>query len=410
MYRISFFILLFCSLSLNAYLFIQLSERSIENTLQQATNFYYQLGAAQVQQNIGKNENNNNNDVGSESNNTDLSQQIVNKIKSAINAKDYYKASFFINALANDHNAELPEVRLFWLHTTEALIQQKLFTDAEESISAYLAFQPDDSDFLYQQINIFQQKQQPLLAIKHAYEIQYHVFTEVENNTALNFARKLVQQQAEILINKNHWFELNSLVEEVLIFDPQNVDLQWLVARAQYQLGEFNYARDVLKPLLSQPNYKIKAQTLLADIDIALRKPESIPLVRHGEHFIVQALMNDSFNVSLMLDTGASISLLSESAFDALSQNSNVVYLEDLKLNTAGGTVTASIYQVAEFAIQGYVVNDFVFAVSPYFVNSNESTNIGKREDNDGLLGMNFLRNFDFYIDQNNNLLILKNK
>ena len=169
--------------------------------------------------------------------------------------------------------------------------------------------------------------------------------------------------------------------------------------RAQYQLGEFEYARDAIQPLLTEPNYKIKALALLAEIETALRKPQSIPLSRQGEHFIVQALMNDTFNVSLMLDTGASISLLSESAFEALSQYSQVLYIEDVNLNTAGGTVTASIYQVAEFSIQGYIVNDFVFAVSPFISKSN-----------DGLLGMNFLSAFDFHIDQKNNLLILKNK
>jgi predicted aspartyl protease len=101
-----------------------------------------------------------------------------------------------------------------------------------------------------------------------------------------------------------------------------------------------------------------------------------------------------------MLDTGASISLLSESAFDELSQYSDVIYIKDLNLNTAGGIVTANIYQVAEVSIQGYVVNDFLFAVSHSYAN----------DYNDGLLGMNFLKAFDFHIDQNNGLLILKNK
>ena len=189
----------------------------------------------------------------------------------------------------------------------------------------------------------------------------------------------------------------------MIIFDPQHLNLQWLFVRAQYQLGEFEYARNAIEPLLAEPNYKIKAHALLAEIEAALRKPQSIPLRRQGEHFIVQALVNDTFNVSLMLDTGASISLLSESAFEALSQYSDVTYMKDLNMSTAGGTITASIYQVAEFSIQGYIVNDFVFAVTPSYVS-------GGSEGNDGLLGMNFLRNFDFHIDQNNSSLMLKNK
>jgi clan AA aspartic protease (TIGR02281 family) len=274
-----------------------------------------------------------------------------------------------------------------------------LFTHAENSISAYLLFQRDDSDFLYQQVDLYWQQQLPLLAIRYAYEMQYHVFNEVENRAAVNFARQLVQQQVDVFITNNLWLELRSLIEEVLLFDSQNPNLQWMLVRAQYQLGQFEYARKTIDPLLNQPNYKIKARALLAKIEAALRDPQSIPLSRQGEHFIVQAVMNDTFKVSLMLDTGASISLLSERAFEALSRYSEVVYVKDLQLNTAGGIVTTSIYQVDQFTIQGYTINDFIFAVSPYV-----------SEGNDGLLGMNFLSAFDFYIDQNNNSLILKNK
>jgi clan AA aspartic protease (TIGR02281 family) len=389
MWRIVLFLGLFCSIALNVYLFMQLSVRTIENKFQQEANVHQQQMAHMKKHQVK--------DEYSES--TKNAQQIVNEIKNAVNGKDYYHANFLIHTLPNDFQAELSDVKQFWLQATQDLIQQNSFTDAEDSINAYLSFQGDDDDFLYQQVDLYWQQQLPLLAIKYAYEVQYHLFNDVDIRDAINVARELVKQQIDVFINNNDWLELKGLVEEVLLFDPQSFNLQWTFVRAQYQLGEFESARDAIEPLLNQPNYKIKARALLTEIEAALRTPQSIELRRQGEHFIVQALINDTFNLSLMLDTGASISLISATAFDALSQNLDVVYVRDLNLNTAGGTVTASIYQVAEFAIQDYVVNDFVFAVSPYI-----------NEENDGLLGMNFLRNFDFYIDQKNNVLILKNK
>ena len=390
MWRITLFISLCCSIVLNIYLFIQLNIRTIETKIQQQPPVNLPPRVAHIKADNNKN---------SLFEQPEYAQQIANNIKKAINERDYFNASYLMNTLANDHEMALPEVRLFWLQTTVTLIEQKLFTEAENSISAYLAFQSDDSDFLYQQVDLYWQQQLPLMAIKLAYEVQYHVFNEVEKRNALNFARDLVQQQIDVLINNNLWLELRRLIEEATLFDPDNFNLQWFFVRAQYQLGEFDYARNAIEPLLTQPNYKIKAQALLAKIETALRKPQSIPLSRQGEHFIVQANINNTFSVSLMLDTGASISLLSEPAFEALSQYSEVAYIKDVKLNTAGGVVTASIYQVAEFAIQGYSVSDFVFAVSPYI-----------SAGNDGLLGMNFLKAFDFHIDQSNSFLILKNK
>ena len=398
MWRIALLIGFSCSVVLNVYLFMELNIRTIENKFQQEASVHLQQRATHMKKDevqYQENDKDNYSDIEG----TQSAQQLVNSIKKAIKAKDYSNASYLINTLANDHKAEVSDVRLFWLHSTQALIQQKLFTHAENSISVYLAFQRDDSDFLYQQVDLYWQQQLPLLAIRYAYEVQYHVFNDVKNRAAVNFARDLVQQQADVLITNNLWLELRDLIEEVLLFDPLSLNLRWLLVRAQYQLGEFESARHAIDPLLNQPNYKIKARALLAEIEAALREPQSIPLSRQGEHFIVQALMNDTINVSLMLDTGASISLLSEPAFEALSRYSEVVYIKELQLNTAGGIVTASIYQVDQFAIQGYIINDFIFAVSPYV-----------SEGNDGLLGMNFLSAFDFYIDQNNSLLILKNK
>jgi clan AA aspartic protease (TIGR02281 family) len=396
MWRVALLIGFSCSVVLNVYLFMELSIRTIENKFQQKSGVHLQQPATQIKKDqIEDNKKDNYSDIEG----TQSVEQLANSIKNSINGKDYFNASYLITTLANDHKAELSDVRLFWLDATQALIQQKLFTHAENSISAYLSFQSDDSDFLYQQVDLYWQQKLPLLAIRYAYEVQYHVFNEVENRAVVNYARQLVQQQVDVLITNNLWLELRSLIEEVLLFDSQNPNLQWLLVRAQYQLGQFEYARNAIEPLLNQPNYKIKAQALLAEIETALREPQSIPLSRQGEHFIVQALINDTFNVSLMLDTGASISLLSEPAFEGLSRYSEVVYVKDLQLNTAGGIITASIYQVDQFTIQDYIINDFIFAVSPYV-----------SEGNDGLLGMNYLSAFDFYIDQNNSLLILKNK
>lgn len=402
MWRIALFISLICSVVLNVYLFMQLNIKTIEQKIPQGVSLYPHQGAAYITGSTAKIKGMSkvkNIDQNNAIESTKSTQEISNKIKRAVTEKDYFNASFLISALANNYKTELFDVKHFWLNTTKALIQQKLFTDAEDSIDAYLAFNSDDGDFLYQQVDLYWQQHLLLLAIKHAYEIQYHLLSEAEKRDAINFSRALVQQQVDVLINNSLWLELTEFIEEVLLLDTHNPNLQLIYAQAHYQLGEFEYARNAIEPLLSQPNYKIKAQALLVDIEAALRKPQSIPLNRQGEHFIVQALINDTVRLSLMIDTGASISLLSESAFDTLNRNSNATYVKELTFNTAGGQVTSSIYQVDEFSIQGYTVNNFVFSVNPYV-----------NERYDGLLGMNFLKNFDFHIDQNNNVLLLKNK
>lgn len=413
MLRTAILLTLICSLSLNVYFYLTIKAKGIGLTTQthSAASFISESSTGQLSKtNLSTNKLNvngiNNSPLSTKgSSNDNQPQDLIGVIKKSITSKDYVTASFLINTLetkSTDENTtknDLTQLRTFWLDSITSLIKEGLFLDAESSINAYLEFKQDDLEFLYLQVELYLQQKQFLVAINYAYEVQYHVFDEVKKQHVLDTARGIVKQQIDTLVNKTLWFELSEFVEHIALIDPDDANLQWFNVLAQFHLGEFEYARVNIEPLLNQPNYKIKAQALLTDIEVALRKPESIPLNRQGEHFIVDAMINDNIDVSLMLDTGASISLLSESAFESVTRYSQATFMKEIKLNTAGGQVTANIYKVAEFSIQGYVLTDFIFAISPFV-----------SEHNDGLLGMNFLGAFDFHIDQKNSLLVLKNK
>lgn len=397
MSRYVFFVVLLCSIGLNIYLFLQINVLTIEKKLAVTT---YQQSShkhkpASSNQQFATTTIKDNDALLVRDNHTQQAEQI----KAAIKAHDFYLAKFLVINLTNEEAKILTEVRGFWLQATQKLINESEFNKAEDSFNVYLYFQPNDLDFLYLRVESQLQQKLYLEAITHAYEIQHHVFDETKQQGVILYARKLVQQQIDVFVDNNLWLELISFIEQVSVLDPEDLNLQWVFAQTQYHIGEYNFAKSAVEPLLSQPNFKVKAEALLSEINLALRKPESIQLKRSGEHFIVQGTMNNIFNVSLMLDTGASISLLSEQAFEQLNQYAAVDYIKQVELNTAGGSITASIYQVAEFEIQGYVLEDFIFAVSAF------STG-----DNDGLLGMNYLSAFDFHIDQANDLLLLKNK
>lgn len=420
MWRLTLWFCLACSLSLNVYLLMTLYIDKVEGSIVSPQDLVITkptLSDSQLKNSGGMH-------AGTEEISSTTTKQTslavdsqretpdsvsFDQVKQAIDLKDYIHASFLTNTLVNAAKADnsqkfkldttFNEIKRYWLQQTKALIQQSSFIDAELSINAFLEVQRDDVDFLYQQVSLYLQQQLIELAIKHAYEVQYHVFDEVHKQKVFLYARDFAQQQADTLANKSLWLELSELVQETLVLDPDNLNLLWLLIRALYELGELERAKDSIEILIEHPNYQVKARDLLAKIDATLNAPESISLKRQGEHFIVDATINAQVNVSLLLDTGASISLLSERAFDELMQYSEATYLRDIQMNTAGGAIIASLYQVDEVNIQGNVVNDFVFAVSDF-----------ASDHNDGLLGMNFLKQFDFYIDQDNSELTLKDK
>jgi hypothetical protein len=54
-------------------------------------------------------------DKAKESDRRENTQKIVNNLKKSLNDKDYVIANFLIHTIANDQQAELFKVRLFWL-------------------------------------------------------------------------------------------------------------------------------------------------------------------------------------------------------------------------------------------------------------------------------------------------------
>lgn len=323
------------------------------------------------------------------------------KLKSALKNRQYDKASNFFHDILLNPITELQfnQLKTYWLSSVDSLISNKQITAAEESIQTYLSFKQDDVDFLTKHVLVLWESNDHLSAIKHAYEIQYYVFDEQSNLQVIEQARTLVNNLAQQYVNKGLWQELVVLVEQVQSYDSEYLELAWLLASAQYNLGEFDSAYLSIQPLIEQPNYKLNAIKLLEKIEFAQRQPETIQLAKEGQHYLVDVTFDAVFDVTLMIDTGASISLLTEETFVSLSNRTKVKYLKEVELYTAGGAVNAGLYQVSEAAIADYVVSDLIFAVSPY-----------ASDTNDGLLGMNFLQAFDFHIDQKNHVLTLKNK
>ncbi|NQY64500.1 MAG: clan AA aspartic protease [Alteromonadaceae bacterium] len=421
MWRIIFLFILLCSIGLNVYLLGQ------KNFSLLGANFPYTNCTTNIADNskslsTGSQKNSpfNNNlltekfirktDNESTSKNNLINELTVNsddteinnlpvQIKQAIIEQDYSLAAVLINGFEQKDHLMVLSLKSFWFDDAERLIKTMNFISAENSLIAFLEYSPDDLDFLFLSVDLYVEKQQILLAINHAFNIQFHAFDEAQQQNSIMLTNSLIRQEIKRLFDLGLWLELAEFTQQVGEFDLEPFYIQWIYAVALYEQGDFETSLNELEPLLEQANYKLKATALFDRIEIALREPSMIPLERQGEHYIVQGLINEDYTVSLMIDTGASISLLSQSAFDQISPHTEFEYVKDIRLNTAGGQVISSIYKVAKFELQGYKVKNILFAVSPYI-----------SEGNDGLLGMNFLSSFDFHIDQNNNLLTLENK
>lgn len=129
-------------------------------------------------------------------------------------------------------------------------------------------------------------------------------------------------------------------------------------------------------------------------------RPKEVATYKDSGHIIIDALLNKKLNVSLMVDTGATLMVLSPATAKKLKINIDKEGTP-IKLITADGDKTDAKYVVLESVKVSDVEANNVEAA----VLLDEKKEFGFK---DGLLGMSFLRRFNFKFDYYNNKLILE--
>lgn len=114
-----------------------------------------------------------------------------------------------------------------------------------------------------------------------------------------------------------------------------------------------------------------------------------------GGHYVVEVLINGSIRANLIVDTGATMVVLS----DRLGQRLGVNYNSDLPkigMSTAGGKVEAPLFVLDSLKIGSAEVLNVETTTNPHM------------EGMDGLLGMSFLGEFKVEMDRQNWEMTLK--
>jgi len=130
-------------------------------------------------------------------------------------------------------------------------------------------------------------------------------------------------------------------------------------------------------------------------------EPKQANMDKQSGQVIVETLLNNKVKANLILDTGSSFILLSSSIANNLGINADPSSGAIVEMVLADGRkVQAKRIILESVSVQGSEVKKVEAAI----LSQNESGSVT----GDGLLGMSFLKNFSFKIDQKNNKLILE--
>ncbi len=182
-------------------------------------------------------------------------------------------------------------------------------------------------------------------------------------------------------------------------------------AQLSIQTGSMASAREILADLIQEPSVSAEAEQIMLNHqqELSLGKgnkmamkngySDQIILAQRGNQYLADLEIQDT-KVALLIDTGASMTTLSQQAFQTLSNNHTFDLLGQRIFNTANGIAKGNIYQVDSLTLGRFTMAGIQIAVLDFSMPDGV----------DGLLGMNILANFRFHIDQKAQMLYLADR
>lgn len=318
----------------------------------------------------------------------------------------YYDAIvLYQEQFQQDEQTQLKSILVSRLNT---LSETRNNSDFSELIENYLSIYYDDIDVLLLLAD-FNQTNGSYLEVVDVYLLaKTYAYTDVDQQNLLARFDTFVKGIDSRYTNQKNWLSLISLYSHISASGLMTSTYQYQQALAYLRSGDEYSAVEQFKLLVNDSlvgeSAAIALNKLTGNIETTAaiqssvwEGSESIALEQLGNQYLVNLTVNRRDDIKLLIDTGASITTLSRSSFNALTTTSDVVEQDRRVFRTASGVVMGTVYSVSELGLGPYLLKNTRIAVLDFDVS----------RDIDGLLGMNVLGQFRFQIDQENTRLLL---
>lgn len=234
-------------------------------------------------------------------------------------------------------------------------------------------------------------------AIELLYERRISIPFEQEED----YQQFIVASVAEIetrLRESLQWQELVALHRMLVSLHPDYVPYTLSLVHWLIEQGRYDDAEQQLVAARNDLQYANQVTELAERIEerrqIQSGASQAIRLKRAGAHFLAEVVLNGGETAELLVDTGATLTVIKTSLAEELALDR--LETTPISMKTANGVIDGSKVTLANLSISELSMSQVDLGIVPL---------PGFKYD--GLLGMNVLGRFKFYIDQEQSLLLI---
>jgi clan AA aspartic protease (TIGR02281 family) len=289
---------------------------------------------------------------------------------------------------------------LFYRTTLENYFKEENSTNQDKTLrelKEYIEIDPDNGESQLFLAQIYKERKEYKASIKLLHELIEHN-TKVDNDVVYTALVDTSRLYIDSLKESKSYEEIQKFLEGQIQLGTQSSFFALALAEHHIFMQSLSTATILLKEIEFDEEYGERAKELLNKIEKNETNKEEysykIPLSKEGSHFTVEITIDD-IPLILLLDTGASLTLINEEKVPS----SLSIINDNVMLKTAGGEVSAQLKMAQSFKVGNIELQDFKVTTSSF-----------EQDKADGLLGMNFFQKFKFKIDQDKNLLYLSEK
>ena len=264
-------------------------------------------------------------------------------------------------------------------------------------LKQFIEIESEDREALLLLIKLYKETKQYSKALETITYLQEYSSEEFQP-----ILKKLYMQISQLYIEEleksREYDTLMPLLEQLSDEYTQKSYYLFKLASLHYKLHQYSESKQYLETLSYDTLYEKQASDLLQQIEQDQETLQEynykIPLKREGLHFSVSVVVDGIYDMQLLLDTGATYTLLDNSKVSGLK-----LIKENITLQTASESISADLAQASSFNLDTIEIDDMQVTLAPFTHSSC-----------DGLLGMNFFKRYKFLIDQEEGVLYLKNR